>query len=66
APPVAGPARPAPATAEPPSAPRRRREPDPAATAATLTRLYEGVRRGQAGDGTAVPPAAPDDIKGEP
>ncbi|GAB4056739.1 hypothetical protein GCM10028775_57130 [Catellatospora paridis] len=66
APPAAGPARPAPATAEPPSAPRRRREPDPAATAATLTRLYEGVRRGQAGDGTAVPPAAPDDIKGEP
>ncbi|GAA1365632.1 sensor histidine kinase [Catellatospora chokoriensis] len=63
-PPAAGPARPA--TVEPPSAPRRRREPDPAATAATLTRLYEGVRRGQAGDGPAAPPAAPDDIKGEP
>ncbi|GAA1420146.1 hypothetical protein GCM10009662_75920 [Catellatospora coxensis] len=52
-----------PATAEPPRVPQRRSEPDPAATAATLTRLYEGVRRGQAGDGAAAPP---DDIKGEP
>lgn len=62
-PPAAVPDRPAPATAEPPRVPQRRREPDPAATAATLTRLYEGVRRGQAGDGVGTPP---DDIKGEP
>ncbi len=55
-----------PATVEPSRAPERRREPDPAATAATLTRLYEGVRRGQAGDGAAAPPPGPDDTKGEP
>ncbi|MEU7819458.1 ATP-binding protein [Catellatospora sp. NPDC049133] len=60
-PPAAAPQRPAPVEA--PRVPQRRREPDPAATAATLTRLYEGVRRGQAGDGAAAPP---DDIKGEP
>ncbi|MFC7241105.1 ATP-binding protein [Catellatospora aurea] len=60
-PPAAAPERPA--TVETPRVPQRRREPDPAATAATLTRLYEGVRRGQAGDGAGTPP---DDIKGEP
>ncbi|MEV4414602.1 ATP-binding protein [Catellatospora sp. NPDC049609] len=63
--PAGGRARPAPPTVEPPRAPQRRREPDPAATAATLTRLYEGVRRGQAGDGATAPPPEPDDLKGE-
>ncbi|WP_212825473.1 sensor histidine kinase KdpD [Catellatospora sp. TT07R-123] len=42
----------------------RGREPDPEATAATLTRLYEGVRRGQARDDGAAPPA-PNAIEGE-
>ncbi|GAA1612939.1 ATP-binding protein [Catellatospora bangladeshensis] len=58
--------RPRPATVEPSRAPERGREPDPAATAATLTRLYEGVRRGQAGDGAAASPPGPDETKGEP
>jgi hypothetical protein len=58
--------RPAVPAAGPPGVPRRSREPDPAATAATLTRLYEGVRRGQAGDGAGTPPPAPDDNEGAP
>ncbi|MEV0454229.1 sensor histidine kinase [Catellatospora methionotrophica] len=64
-PPGAVPDRTQPAATAPQLMPRRRREPDPAATAATLTRLYEGVRRGQAGDGAAAPTTAPDDIEGE-
>jgi hypothetical protein len=43
----------------------RGREPDPETTAATLTRLYEGVRRGQARDDAAAPPA-PNATEGEP
>ncbi|MDI1465993.1 ATP-binding protein [Catellatospora sp. KI3] len=50
------------------SIPRQRtsrgREPDPETTAANLTRLYEGVRRGQARDDAAAPPA-PNAIEGE-